>query len=114
MSSAPNNEFLSTAIKVDTVAKENLIRPNPRRDDAITNSDKNGLPPITVSALQGQYLAVQARLIGAKSVLEVGTLGGYSTTFFAEAGCHVTSIEISPKHRDVALQNIAHVGHRQG
>lgn len=43
--------------------------------------------------------------MGAKRVLEIGTLGGYSTIWFASTGVHVTSIEIDPKHRDVALQN---------
>ena len=44
--------------------------------------------------------------MGAKSVLEVGTLGGYSSICFAEAGAKVTSIEIDPKHRDTALENV--------
>lgn len=83
-----------------------LLRPNRRLEDAISNSRKNGLPPITVSPLQGQFLAIQCKLIGAKSVLEIGTLGGYSTIWFAEAGAKVTSIEINPKHRDVALENL--------
>lgn len=43
--------------------------------------------------------------MGAKKILEIGTLGGYSTIWFASTGAHVTSIEIDPKHRDVALQN---------
>jgi predicted O-methyltransferase YrrM len=69
------------------------------------NSAENGLPAITISPLQGQYLAIQCQLINAKSVLEVGTLGGYSTIWFASTGAKVTSIEIEPKHRDVALEN---------
>jgi predicted O-methyltransferase YrrM len=44
-------------------------------------------------------------LINAKSVLEVGTLGGYSTIWFAKTGAKVTSIEINPRHRNVALEN---------
>ncbi|ROV95734.1 hypothetical protein VMCG_07624 [Cytospora schulzeri] len=111
MSSPISKAFLDTAVSIDAVVKETLVRPNPQRDYAITNSEKNGLPDIMISELQGQFLGIQARLIGAKSVLEIGTLGGYSTAFFAEAGCNVTSIEINPKHRDVALQNIAHAGH---
>ena len=65
----------------------------------------NGLPAITISDLQGQYLALQCRLINARSVLEIGTLGGYSTIWFAQTGAKVTSIEIDPKHRQVALEN---------
>lgn len=48
--------------------------------------------------------------MGAKSILEIGTLGGYSTLWFASSGAHVTSIEINPKHRDIALQNISSAG----
>lgn len=51
-------------------------------------------------------MTILARTIGAKSVLEIGTLGGYSAICFAEAGAKVTSIEINPKHRDVALENV--------
>lgn len=103
----PIETLLATAAQLDAQAKKALTRPNQRRADALRNSQRNGLPNITISALQGQYLAIQARLIGAKSVLEIGTLGGYSALWLAEqAGCKVTSVEINRKHRDVALQNI--------
>jgi predicted O-methyltransferase YrrM len=91
--------------KIDKQAQSSLLTPNAQLGGAISNSAANGLPEITVSALQGQYLAVQCQLIGAKTVLEVGTLGGYSTIWFAKTGANVTSIEINPKHRDVALEN---------
>lgn len=96
---------LHQAGKIDSQAQASLLKPNPQLDHALSNSTANGLPPITVSALQGQYLAIQCQLIGAKRVLEIGTLGGYSTIWFASTGASVTSIEISPKHRDVALEN---------
>ena len=96
---------LNFAAPIDNVAKSSLLRADPLLDNAITNSRKNGLPEITVSPLQGQYLSIQAQLINAKTILEVGTLGGYSTIWFARTGAKVTSIEISPKHRDVALEN---------
>ena len=104
MSSDSSNN-LAKAVAVDTLATKSLVKPNPQRDNAIINSEKKGLPAITVSALQGQYLAIQCQLIGAKTVLEIGTLGGYSTIWFSQAGAKVTSIEINPKHRDVALEN---------
>jgi predicted O-methyltransferase YrrM len=91
--------------KLDEQAKPSLLAPNAQLDRAVSNSAANGLPEITISALQGQYLAVQCQLIGAKTVLEVGTLGGYSTIWFAGTGAKVTSIEINPKHREVALEN---------
>jgi predicted O-methyltransferase YrrM len=102
---SPTTGHLHQAGKIDAQAISSLLKPSPQLDHALSNSTTTGLPPITVSALQGQYLAIQCRLIGAKSVLEIGTLGGYSTIWFASTGASVTSIEISPKHRDVALEN---------
>lgn len=98
------NHFKEAKI-VDEHAHANLLRPNPMLDRALSNSAANGLPAISITALQGQYLAVQCKLINAKSVLEIGTLGGYSAIWFASAGAKVTSLEIDPKHRDVALEN---------
>ena len=104
MSSSSADQLLQ-ASKIDNLARRNLLKPDPRLDRALSNSAANGLPTITISDLQGQYLAIQCQLINAKSVLEIGTLGGYSTLFFARTGAKVTSIEINPKHRDVALEN---------
>ena len=102
---SPTTGHLHQAGKIDAHAHSSLLKPNPQLDHALSNSAANGLPPITISALQGQYLAIQCQLIGAKSVLEIGTLGGYSTIWFASTGAKVTSIEINPKHRSVALEN---------
>jgi predicted O-methyltransferase YrrM len=102
---SPTTGYLHQAGKIDAHAHSSLLKPNPQLDHALSNSAANGLPAITVSALQGQYLAIQCQLINAKSVLEIGTLGGYSTIWFASTGAKVTSIEINPKHRDVALEN---------
>jgi predicted O-methyltransferase YrrM len=96
---------LDLASIVDSHAKSNLLKPDAQLENALTNSNANGLPAITISPLQGQYLSIQCQLLNAKSVLEVGTLGGYSTIWFAKTGAKVTSIEINPKHRDVALEN---------
>jgi len=96
---------LHQAGKIDAQARNSLIRPDPQLDHALANSAANGLPAITISELQGQFLAIQCQLINAKSVLEIGTLGGYSTIWFARTGAKVTSIEIDSKHRDVALEN---------
>ena len=96
---------LDQSSKIDAQARKSLLRQNPRLDHALANSAAKGLPAITISPLQGQYLAIQCQLVNAKSVLEIGTLGGYSTIWFASTGAKVTSIEIDPKHRDVALEN---------
>jgi predicted O-methyltransferase YrrM len=87
-------------------AKSALLRPNPKLEHALANSEGKGLPPISVLPLPGQHLSILARVMGAKSVLDIGTLGGYSAICFAEAGAKVTSIEINPKHRDAALENV--------
>ncbi|PMD39573.1 S-adenosyl-L-methionine-dependent methyltransferase [Hyaloscypha variabilis F] len=102
---SPTTGYLEQASKIDTLAHTSLLRPNPALDSALASSTAAGLPDITITKLQGQYLAIQCQLLGAKSVLEIGTLGGYSTIWFASTGASVTSIEINPKHRDVALKN---------
>lgn len=91
--------------QIDEEARNSLLKRDEQLESALANSAANGLPAITISPLQGQFLAIQCQLINAKSVLEIGTLGGYSTIWFAQTGAKVTSIEINPKHRDVALEN---------
>lgn len=76
-------------------------------------SEAAGLPPIAVSPLQGKFLHVLARLIGARRALEVGTLGGYSAIWTARAlgpGGRLVSLEISPEHARVAGANLARAG----
>jgi len=72
----------------------------------------NGLPDIAVSPLQGQYLALQCRLINAKHVLEVGTLGAYSTIWMATSSpdVKITTVEYDPKHASVARRAIEYAG----
>ncbi|KAM3550957.1 hypothetical protein ARSEF4850_008092 [Beauveria asiatica] len=96
-----------SAPQLEAQAQSALLRPNARLAAALCESSAQGLPPISVLPLAGQYLSVLTRVMGAKEVLEVGTLGGYSSICFAQAGARVTSIEIDAKHRDVALQNVA-------
>lgn len=81
-------------------------------DHALRNSEESGLPNIAVSPAQGKYLQLQARLIRAKNILEVGTLGGYSTIWLASATpeVKVTSVEVDEHHAAVARANVAHAG----
>lgn len=75
-------------------------------------SEKAGLPDIAVSPPQGKYLQLQARLAHARNVLEVGTLGGYSTIWLANAhpDTKVTSVEVDEHHANVARANIEYAG----
>lgn len=77
------------------------------------NCQAAGMRPIQVSAMQGKMMMQLAKIIGAKRVLELGTLGGYSTAWLAwgvgEDG-HIDTLEISPENAVVAQQNLANLG----
>jgi predicted O-methyltransferase YrrM len=80
---------------------------------ATASSASAGLPSIAVTPSQGKWLHLQARAIGAKRILELGALGGYSTIWLARAlraGGVVVSLELEPKHAEVAQRNIHHAG----
>src|SRR6202140_3781898 len=87
------------------------------QDDALTTSlqasEAAGLPRISVSPSQGKLLELLARVQGARNILEIGTLGGYSTIWLARAlpaDGHLISLEVDPKHAEVARANIARAG----
>jgi predicted O-methyltransferase YrrM len=72
-----------------------------------------GLPAVEVSPLQGRLLEVLARAVGARSVLEIGTLGGYSTLWLARAvgpAGRVVTLEVSPEYAEIARRNLAECG----
>ncbi|CAI6337284.1 unnamed protein product [Periconia digitata] len=98
-------ENFKLAPVLDAQAQAAFMHPNERLTNALDNSKASGLPPINVLPMAGQHLSILTQLMGAKTVLEIGTLGGYSSIVFAQAGAKVTSVEIDAKHRDVALQN---------
>ncbi|MEU0910079.1 O-methyltransferase [Streptomyces althioticus] len=80
---------------------------------ALRESDAAGLPPIAVSPLQGKLLHLLARIQGARRVLEIGTLGGYSTIWLGRAlpaGGQLITLEYDPRHAEVAVRNIARAG----
>lgn len=81
-------------------------------EHALSNSEKHGLPDIAVSPSQGKYLQLQARLLKAKNVLEIGTLGGFSTIWLANANpeVRVISVEVDEHHAKVAQSNIEYAG----
>lgn len=72
-----------------------------------------GLPSIDVPALMGQFLALIVRISGARRVLEIGTLGGYSTIWLARAlpaGGQVVTLEIDQRHAEIARKNLERAG----
>lgn len=80
---------------------------------ALERSAAAGLPPIAVSPVQGKLLHLLARVRGARRILEVGTLGGYSTIWLARALPHdgaLITLEIDPEHAAVARENLAAAG----
>jgi predicted O-methyltransferase YrrM len=98
---------------VDDYIARTLIGPDADLDHAVRESDAAGLPQISVTPNQGKLLYLLARLAKAKNILEIGTLGGYSSIWLARAlpaGGKLITLEADPKHAQVARSNIAHAG----
>ncbi|GGV77190.1 O-methyltransferase [Streptomyces gelaticus] len=90
-----------------------LVGPDEALDAAVEASEAAGLPAIQVAANQGKLLNLLARLQGARTVLEIGTLGGYSTIWLARAlpeGGRVVTLEADPAYAEVARANIERAG----
>lgn len=95
---------------VDDYIVDSLITPEERHQATLDANHAAGLPAIDVAAPQGKFLHLLAAAIGARRILEVGTLGGYSTIWLARAlprDGKIVTIEFEPKHADVACANIA-------
>lgn len=95
---------------VDSYIEELFLAPDPALQAALDSSKAAGLPTINVSPAQGKLLHVLARVQGARKILELGTLGGYSTIWLARAlptDGRLISLEIDPKHAEIARANIA-------
>jgi predicted O-methyltransferase YrrM len=100
---------------VDSYIEERLLGPDTALDDALRASIEAGLPAIAVSPAQGKFLNLLARIHGAERVLEVGTLGGYSTIWLARAvaergGEGVVTLELDGHYAAVAAENIERAG----
>ncbi len=99
--------------KVDRYINNLLVPSDPALEAALDASSKAGLPPINVTPNQGKLLHLLARVQGAWSILEIGTLGGYSTIWLARAlpkDGRLITLEAEPKHAQVARANIARAG----
>jgi predicted O-methyltransferase YrrM len=98
---------------VDGYIADLLAPADPALDAALKGSEAAGLPSIQVAANQGKLLHLLARLQGARTILEIGTLGGYSTIWLARAlpsDGRLITLELDPKHAEVAGENIARAG----
>jgi predicted O-methyltransferase YrrM len=99
--------------QVDAYVAGQLLASDPTLDAALAANHAAGLPAIDVAAVQGKMLHLFARMVGAKRILEVGTLGGYSTIWLARAlpgdGALVT-LEIDSHHAAVARANLEAAG----
>lgn len=98
---------------VDDYVAHHLIGDDPFLEAALAASDAAGLPSIAVSPAQGKLLHLLARALGARKILEIGTLGGYSTIWLARAlpeGGRLITLEASAKHAGVARANIERAG----
>jgi predicted O-methyltransferase YrrM len=92
---------------------ENLIPADPVLEEALRANAAAGLPTIDVAPNQGKLLHLLARIHGAQRILEIGTLGGYSTIWLARAlpsDGKLITLEAEPKHADVAKANIKRAG----
>jgi predicted O-methyltransferase YrrM len=107
------NEQQEQWTAVDRYLTEALVPADPALDAALDASAAAGLPAINVAPNQGKLLMLLALIRGARSILEIGTLGGYSTIWLARAlpaDGHLITLESDPKHADVARANIARAG----
>lgn len=103
----------STWNAVDEYFERQLTLSDPALDSALADSKSAGLPSINVTAAQGKLLGLLAQSIGARRILEIGTLGAYSTIWMARAlaeGGELVTLEIDPRHAAVAQRNLDRAG----
>lgn len=102
-----------TWTRVDMYLSDALVGDDPVLESALAASAEAGLPQIEVTANQGKFLYLLALLRGAESILELGTLGGYSTIWLARAlpeGGRLITLEADPRYAEVARANLQRAG----
>jgi predicted O-methyltransferase YrrM len=98
---------------VDRYFSEQLSLSDPALDAALAANRAAELPAIDVAPNQGKLLNQFARMVGARQILEIGTLGGYSSIWLARAlpaGGRLITLEFNPRHAEIARANIARAG----
>lgn len=104
---------LDTWKNIDEYFVDQLISEDPVMRKVLQANEKANLPSIDVSATQGKLLHLFVKMKAAKNVLEIGTLGGYSSIWMAKAlpaDGHLTTLEFNPKHAEVASKNMETAG----
>jgi predicted O-methyltransferase YrrM len=110
----PVTQEKSTA--VDRYITDLLAPSDPALEAALEAAEKAGMPAINVAPNMGKMLQILAKSVGARNILEIGTLAGYSTIWMARAlppGGRLTTLEISAVHAEVARANVARAGLEQ-
>jgi predicted O-methyltransferase YrrM len=110
-----NEQFMDQErwTEVDRYITERVLPADPALEAALAASDAAGLPAIQVSPNMGKLLQLLAQSIGARGILEIGTLGGYSTIWLARAvapGGRVVTLELNSAFAEVARSNLARAG----
>lgn len=101
------------ARRVDEYIERLFVPRDSALEQGLIDAEQAGLPAISVSPSEGKLLYLIAKIAGAKRVLEIGTLGGYSTTWLARAlpsGGRVVTLELEQRHADVARRNVDRTG----
>lgn len=102
-----------TPADVDAFLDSTVVGDDPSLTAALEASSAAGLPPIAVSMQQGKFLSLLAGAIGARRIIEIGTLGGFSTIWLARGAGpqgRVVTLEYEPKHAEVARTNLERAG----
>ena len=100
-------------VQIEKYIESLFVPSDPVLTKNIGDAEAGGLPAIQVSPNQGKLLYLLSKMCGASRVLEIGTLGGYSTTWLARAlpeGGSITSLELDQKHAEVARKNLDRAG----
>jgi predicted O-methyltransferase YrrM len=98
---------------IDNYLSDHLVDGDDALDAALDASEAAGLPPINVASNQGKLLWLLGRAIGARRILEIGTLGGYSTIWLARGLApdgRLITLEANPGYAEIAQANIARAG----
>lgn len=98
---------------VDAFLDSTVVGDDPALTAALESSSAAAIPPIAVSVQQGKFLSLLAGAVGARRILEIGTLGGFSTIWLARGAGpqgRVVTLEYEPKHAEVARGNLERAG----